>query len=116
VKRLQQTLVPRPEAGARRTQVRWYPTHGYQRDQPSRLLAPALLLRGGENEQNLKPTILPLLDSGSHINAGGEPPPTAGAQRTVLAVGSTALFGPDLRPALAGRATCPSPSGETGPD
>src|SRR5881409_3903570 len=26
-------------------------------------------------------------------NAGGEPPPTAGAQRTLLAVGSSAWFG-----------------------
>ena len=29
-------------------------------------------------------------------NARGEPPPTAGAERTLLAVGSTALFGADL--------------------
>ena len=28
-------------------------------------------------------------------NAGGEPPPTAGAQRTLLVVGSSALFGAD---------------------
>jgi hypothetical protein len=28
-------------------------------------------------------------------NAGGEPRPEAGAQRTLLGVGSTALFGPD---------------------
>src|SRR5438128_2382240 len=69
--RLEQTLVPRAEAGAGRTQVRWYPTHGYQRDQPSRLLAPALPLHGGEADETLNPPALPLLDSGSHINAPG---------------------------------------------
>jgi hypothetical protein len=37
----------------------------------------------------------PALDIGSHINAGGEPRPKAGAQRTLSGVGSTALFGPD---------------------
>ena len=33
-------------------------------------------------------------------NAGGEPPPTAGAQRTLLAVGSSAWFGAGLARAL----------------
>ena len=61
VMRLQETLVPRCEAGAGRTQARWYPIHGYQRDQPSLLLAPALLLRGGEGGEFLNPTILPYL-------------------------------------------------------
>jgi hypothetical protein len=56
VKRLQQPLVPRPQAGARRTQVRWSPIHGYQRDPPSRLLAPALLLRGEEVNRNVSYT------------------------------------------------------------
>src|SRR6266571_522468 len=59
--RLEQTLVPRAEAGAGRTQVRWYPTHGYQREQPSRLLAPALPLHGGEADETLDPPVLPLL-------------------------------------------------------
>src|SRR6266571_4354839 len=59
--RLEQTLVPRAEAGAGRTQVRWYPTHGYQREQPSRLLAPALPLGGEEGERDLTPPALPLL-------------------------------------------------------
>src|SRR6266571_7161756 len=72
--RLEQTLVPRAEAGAGRTQVRWYPTHGYQRDQPSRLLAPALPLHGGEADETLNPPALPLLDSGSHINVTDHPP------------------------------------------
>src|SRR2546427_4564351 len=75
--RLEQTLVPRAEAGAGRTQVRWYPTHGYQRDQPSRLLAPALPLHGGEADETLNPPALPLLDSGSHINARGQRPKRA---------------------------------------
>src|SRR6059036_2774800 len=73
--RLEQTLVPRAEAGAGRTQVRWYPTHGSQRAQPSRLLAPALPLHGGEADETLNPPALPLLDSGSHINVAAHPPP-----------------------------------------
>jgi hypothetical protein len=32
---------PSNEAGTRRMQVRWYPTHGYQRDQPSCLTGSA---------------------------------------------------------------------------
>src|SRR6266704_2432092 len=59
--RLEQTLVPRAEAGAGRTQGRWYPTHGSQRAQPSRLLAPALPLHGGEADETLDPPVLPLL-------------------------------------------------------
>src|SRR5438093_7895882 len=73
--RLEQTLVPRAEAGAGRTQGRWYPTHGSQRAQPSRLLAPALPLHGGEADETLNPPALPLLDSGSHINVGDHLPP-----------------------------------------
>ena len=52
-KRLQQTRVPRGAAGAGRTPVRWYPIHGYQREPPSVLLAPALLLCGGEVDRNV---------------------------------------------------------------
>src|SRR5262249_50583644 len=59
--RLQQTLAPRAEAGAGRTQVRWYPTHEYQRDPPSTLLAPTLPLDGEEKKRNGKLTGLPLL-------------------------------------------------------
>lgn len=43
VTRLQEILGPRVEAGAGRTQVRWYSTHGYQQERPASLLAPALL-------------------------------------------------------------------------
>jgi len=51
--RRQQTLRPRVEAGAGRTPVRGYPSHGSQRDPPSLLLAPALLLCGGEVDRNV---------------------------------------------------------------
>jgi hypothetical protein len=76
--RLQETLAPRAKAGAGRTQVRWSPIHAYQRDRPSTLLAPTLLLDGEENDRSEK--LRPLktndsapLDSGSHINAPVEP-------------------------------------------
>jgi len=36
------TLAPRAKQAPRRTPVRWYPTHGYQHDQPSPLRAPSL--------------------------------------------------------------------------
>jgi hypothetical protein len=61
VTRLEEILVPRPEAGAGRTQVRWEPTHGSQRDPPSPLLAPALLVPGEESDRNLTPPAPPLL-------------------------------------------------------
>ena len=58
------------------------------------LLAPSLPMdkRHWDEDENVK-KLLPTLDIGSHINAGAEPPPTAGAQRTLLVVGSSALFG-----------------------
>ena len=37
VMRLVQDTRAESEAGTRRTQVRWYPTHGYQQDQPSHI-------------------------------------------------------------------------------
>jgi hypothetical protein len=49
-------------------QVRWYSTHGYQRDQPSLLLAPALPMAKGKKNADVKKW-LPTLDIGSHINA-----------------------------------------------
>jgi hypothetical protein len=48
---------------------------------------------GGEGDETLNSPALPLLDSGSHINARHEPLPEAGAQRTLKAVGSMPLFG-----------------------
>jgi hypothetical protein len=36
------------------------------------------------------------LDIGSHINAGAQPRPEAGVQRTLEGVGCTLLFGHDL--------------------
>jgi hypothetical protein len=35
-------LAPRAKQAPRRTAVRWYPTHGYQHDQPSQLRVPSL--------------------------------------------------------------------------
>src|ERR1700693_3841975 len=35
------TLAPRAKQALRRTPVRWYPTHGYQHDRPSRVQAPS---------------------------------------------------------------------------
>src|SRR5262245_40690772 len=38
------TLVPRAKQVPRRIPVRWYPTHGYQQEQPSPLQAPSSLM------------------------------------------------------------------------
>ena len=84
---------PSIEAGTRRRQGRWEPTHGYQRDQPSCLPGSGSSDRAREKHDADVKKLLPTLDIGSHINARGEPPPTAGAQRTLLAVGSSAWFG-----------------------
>jgi len=61
---------PSREAGTRRMQGRWYPTHGYQREQPSRLTGSGSSDREkGKYEADVK-KLLPTLDIGSHINAG----------------------------------------------
>ena len=65
--------LPQVIQAIRRMQERWYPTHGYQRDQPSLLLAPALPMGGGEGDETLNLTALPPLDSGSHINTRLQP-------------------------------------------
>jgi hypothetical protein len=55
------------EAGTRRRQVRWYPTHGSQPDQPSRLTGSASshARRGKKQHEPLK-NLLTTLDIGSH--------------------------------------------------
>jgi hypothetical protein len=81
------------EAGTRRTQGRWYPTHGEQQEQPS-------LLPGSDSSdaprsktyEDLK-KLLPTLAIGSHSNARCQPLPEAGAQRTLEAVGCTPWLG-----------------------
>jgi hypothetical protein len=77
-------------------QVRWYPTHGYQRDQPSCFTGSGSSERQKEKNYDADvKKLLPTLDIGSHINAGGEPRPMAGArhERRLLGVGSTAELG-----------------------
>ena len=73
---------PRPEreAGTRRRPVRWYPTHGYQQDQPSCLTGSASADRCGEHPQADEKKVLPTLDIGSHINATNQPRLEAGAR------------------------------------
>ena len=44
-RRRESTLVPRPRQALDGAQYRWYPTHGYQQDQPSVLLVPLLPCR-----------------------------------------------------------------------
>ena len=78
-------------------QGRWEPTHGYQRDQPSCLTGSSSSDRrdqGKKHEADVK-KLLPTLDIGSHINAGHEPLPKAGArhERTLEAVGSMPKLG-----------------------
>src|SRR5262245_39783385 len=65
------TLVPRAKQAPRRIPVRWYPTHGYQHEQPSHLQAPSSLMARGPRGSNSTrdPTMKIPLDSGSHINA-----------------------------------------------
>ena len=49
--------------------------------------------RGPQQADHVMRIVTPALDIGSHINASGEPPPEAGAQRTLEAVGSSAWLG-----------------------
>src|SRR5262249_31134610 len=66
---------PRAKQAPRRTPVRWYPTHGYQHDQPPQLQAPpppltrVPLTTSGNTTATRDPTVIATLDSGSHINA-----------------------------------------------
>src|SRR5262249_59972271 len=76
-------------------QVRWYPTHGYQRDQPSCFTGSGSSDRQRKNSDADVKKLLPTLDIGSHINAAPQPLPEAGAtlERTLEAVGCRRLFG-----------------------
>jgi len=72
-------LDPRAKQAPRRTQVRWYPTHGYQHDQPSQLQAPSLPVARAptmkaSSQPRCGPRAILALDSGSHINARGQRP------------------------------------------
>src|SRR5439155_4923102 len=75
------TLAPRAKQAPRRTPVRWYPTRGYQHDQPSQLQAPSLPvaratpMKQDANSSRDSPVIV-ALDSGSHINARVQPRPS----------------------------------------
>ena len=71
---------PSIEAGTRRRQGRWYPTHGEQRDQPSCLPGSGSSERERRKYEADVKKLLPTLDIGSHINAGGEPRPKAEAR------------------------------------
>jgi hypothetical protein len=78
---------PSNEAGTRRRQVRWEPTHGYQRDQPS------CFTGSGSSESHKEKNddadvkkLLPTLDIGSHINATLQARREAGVERTLYAV------------------------------
>jgi hypothetical protein len=74
VMRLQETLVPRAEAGTRRTPVRWEPTHESQRDRPSQLTGSGSSAGRRGEEPKLKTTDSAPLDSGNHINVSPQPP------------------------------------------
>ena len=65
-------------------QVRWYPTHGYQRDQPSCFTGSGSSDRHKEKNYDADvKKVLPTLDIGSHINASLQPRLEADAQRTL---------------------------------
>src|SRR3989475_9906808 len=73
------TLAPSAKQAPRRTPVRWYPTHGYQHDQPSQLQAPSLpVARATALKQEVKGTrhspVIVAVDSGSHINDRAQRP------------------------------------------
>src|SRR3989475_10132352 len=101
------TLAPRAKQAPRRTQVRWYPIHGYQHDQPSQLQAPSLpvaraptMRHAANGTRAIRAASWPL-DSGSHINAGGEQPRRADASQRAARLPSypTFLAGPAQTPA-----------------
>jgi len=72
---------PRPsmEAGTRRRQGRWYPTHGEPQDQPSSLPGSASLHAQSENNTEDLKKLFPTLDIGSHSNASLQLLPEAAA-------------------------------------
>ena len=81
VKRPHRYARPSNEAGTRRRQGRWEPTHGEQRDQPSCLTGSGSSdeTKGKNDDADVK-KLLPTLDIGSHINAGAQPLEIAGAR------------------------------------
>src|SRR5439155_17765108 len=96
-------LAPRAKQAPRLTPVRWYPIHGYQHDRPSQLQAPSLpvaratTVNSAASDTSGRHVII-ALDSGSHINVGGQP--RAAPTRLVFfargrarLVGCSALFG-----------------------
>ena len=71
---------PSSEAGTRRRQGRWEPTHGEQRDQPSCLPGSGSSERERRKYEADVKKLLPTLDIGSHINATRQALPEAGAR------------------------------------
>ena len=64
---------PSHEAGPRRIQGRWEPTHGYQHAQPSCLTGSSSSYRQRKKQGADVKKLLSTLDIGSHINAGRQP-------------------------------------------
>ena len=81
---------PASEAGTRRRRGRWEPTHGYQRDQPSSFLAPALPRDKGEK------TRMPSVEAC--------PAPRPSRAYALLADGSEAVMSPLASPWRCGHA------------
>ena len=102
VKRLGKDTRASREAGTRRRQGRWDPTHGEQQDQPSYFTgsgscdAPRL-----KNIMKTSKKLLPTLDIGSHSNARFQARRRAGArhERTLFAVACKPLLGMGYPPA-----------------
>ena len=94
-------------------QVRWDQTHGYQRDQPSWLTGSGSSDRrdqGKKHEADVK-KLLPTLDIGSHINAGRQLLPEAGAtqERTLEAVSCSPMLDAGIRYRLLATQICSPP-------
>jgi hypothetical protein len=74
------TLAHRAQQAPRRIQVRWYPTHGDQHDQPSQVQAPSLpVVRAPTVKPNRPraPRVMVALDCGSHIKTRSQPWPAS---------------------------------------